>query len=84
MSFPHADAPEPIGRRIVAPLSSLSIGTVMSASDDITLCQIPDQTDTEPSEPPVIAPDVTPVRHGYQSLFRAVCLGRRKSMTDPE
>ncbi len=56
----------------------------MSASDDITLCQIPDQTDTEPSEPPVIAPDVTPVRHGYQSLFRAVCLGRRKSMTDPE
>jgi hypothetical protein len=84
MSLPHADAPEPIGRRIVAPLLSLSIGTVMSANDDISLYEIPDQTEIEPSEHGTIALDVTPVRRGYQSLFRAVCLGRRMAPPDPE
>jgi hypothetical protein len=83
MSFLHADAPEPIGRRIVAPLSSSSIGTVMSVSDDISLCEIPDRIETEPPENGTLTPDATTLRRGYQNLFRAVCLGRKKQQTEP-
>jgi hypothetical protein len=59
-----------------------TIGTVMSANDDVSSFEIPDQTETEPPESGANLPDVTPVRRGYQNLFRAVCLGRRNTRTD--
>jgi hypothetical protein len=71
-------------RSDVASLLSIiaTIGTVMSANDDASLFEIPDQAETEPPESGVNQQDVTPVRRGYQNLFRAVCLGRRNTPVD--
>ncbi len=55
----------------------------MSVSDDISLCEIPDRIETEPPENGTLTPDATTLRRGYQNLFRAVCLGRKKQQTEP-
>ena len=54
----------------------------MSANDDNSLYEIPDQTETEPPESGINAPDATPVRRSYQNLFRTVCLASRKASPD--
>jgi hypothetical protein len=54
----------------------------MSANDDVSLFEIPDRAETEPPESGVNQPDITPVRRGYQNLFRTVCLRRQKAPDD--
>jgi hypothetical protein len=54
----------------------------MSVSDNTSLLETPDRIETELSEPVRHARDITLPRHGYQNLFRAVCLPSRKTPTD--
>ncbi len=54
----------------------------MSANDDVSLFENPDQAETEPPESGANQPDVTPVRRGYQNLFQAVCLRSQKAPAD--